>query len=369
MIKLIVLSAVVMFLALFHEYFSKIDNSIGQYIYKEKFFFIIIAVIMIFFSGLRITYNDTATYILSYNALAASFENIDWKLGSNPGFQIVNIILKSLGASSQTFLLFYSAVTVGLYLWFIRKYSVNFIMSLFIFIAGGMYAFSFAAVKQCVAIAIALLGVDKALKKKWVSFVFWILLASTFHTYALMFLVTPFIIFKPWTKKTYILLAAGTLFGFSFRLLIGRILTIVSLMGESYDMNSIALGDGVNLFRLAVAWAPIALAFLARKQIKKCDDDRQNLILNFSMLNAILMFTACFGTAFYIARLANYFGIFQVLVIPALLKYYDSGSRKFLKASIYIGFAGFAVYAYGINRAFDIMYTRVSLIDYLSGLF
>lgn len=371
MFKLIPIAAITMVLAMLYEYYSVYDHECFKYEYKNTSFYVMIVILLVCFSGLRLTYNDTATYVTGYDSLVVSdnmFSNINWTLGENPGFQVVNLILKAFGASSQSFLMFYSVVTVGLYLWFIRKYSDNFFMSLFVFLAGGVYLFSFAAIKQSVAVAIALLGVDKAIERKWGTFVIWIFIAATFHTYALMFLIIPFIMFKPWTKRTYLLLSGGLIFGVAFQLLLGRVLTLASLLGENYD-ETVLVGEGVNFFRLAVVCAPIALSFLARKQIREYADDAENLILNLSMLNAVLMFVARFGTAFYLTRLANYFAIFQVITIPYLLKYFNLYSTKIVKIIIYIGFLGFAFYAYGINRAFDSMYTSISVFEYLKSLF
>lgn len=364
--------AVCMILAMAYEFNSYFDASLNVYIKKNKILVISLAIVMICFSGVRVTYNDTATYVRSYNELIVSndiFSGISWALGDNPGFQVVNVILKWFGFSSQSFLMIYSIVTIGLYVWFVYKYSRFFAMSIFILLTGGLYLFSFAAIKQCVAIAISLLGIDQGLKKNWIKFVFWILIAATFHTYALMFLIVPFIMFKPWNIRTYILILAGGLSGIAFQSLLGKVLSVTSLLGENYEASALLEGEGVNIFRLAVVWAPIILSFLVRNQIRESEDEASNLFLNLSIVNAMFMFVARFGTAFYITRLANYFSIFQVITIPWLLRFFTKQSQICLMIIIYIGFSGFAYYAYGINRAFDVMYTSIPLWDYIRTLF
>lgn len=371
MLKLLPIFLICMALAYISDRNSIYDNNNQVYVRKEKILFFILVIIMICFAGLRVRYNDTATYIASYQKLKISgniLKDIDWRIGSNPGFQFGNLLMKAIGLSSNSFIMIYSIITEGLFLWFIRKYSNNFTLSILVFFTGGLYLFSFAALKQCVAIAIALIGVDRAINKKWLQYIIWVLIATLFHTYALMFLVVPFIMFVPWTKKTYYMLVLFAAAGISFQLLIGRILDVTSLLGEDYDPNSF-VGEGVNIFRLLVAWAPIILAFMARKHIKMSDDKSAHLILNLSMINAEIMLVARFGTAFYLARVAYYFSIFQVITIPWLLKFYTQESQKFIKIFIIIGFLGFAYYAYGMNRSFDVMYDSISIWEYLNNIF
>lgn len=50
-----------------------------------------------FLAGLRVRYNDTATYISAYENLDISgniLSNISWNIGDNPAFNLINLILK-----------------------------------------------------------------------------------------------------------------------------------------------------------------------------------------------------------------------------------------------------------------------------------
>ena len=98
-----------------HIDFNKFGDKI--YRHKEKIFFFLMAVVAIVFVGLRTSYNDTLTYINMYESLEAGISNIaslDFSLGENPGFWIVNIILKTLGFSAQSYIMFYAVITLFL---------------------------------------------------------------------------------------------------------------------------------------------------------------------------------------------------------------------------------------------------------------
>ena len=351
-----------------HIDFNKFGDKI--YRHKEKIFFFLMAVVVIVFVGLRTSYNDTETYRYSYELMPTGMGNIlnlDLSLGSNPGFNILNTILKTIGFSTQDFLMIYAVVTVGIYFWFVRKYSDNIWLSVFLFFTMGCYTFTMAAIKQCVAVAFCLVGIDRLLREKKISFVFWILLASTFHPYSLMYLIASFLMFKPWTNKTYILLAVFGLIGLGIQPLLGTVVDITTMLGEEYDAATFT-GEGINIFRLAVVWVPVIVSFFVRKYLREANTKKENLILNLTILNAEIMFIGLFGTANYFGRLANYFLIFQALCLPHLFNGFTTGSKRIITFLCVFCFLLYFYYANVINQHFDSQFNYVSFISYLSAL-
>ena len=132
--KLVPIFLICIAVAFFSDRFSRKNERLTGYIYKEKFIWIIAVIAMVLFAGLRIQYNDTGTYLAMYEATNADFDfsDIVWTFGGNFGFAIVNILLKSLGFSKSGYLMVYSIVTYGIYVWFIHKYSTDFLMSIFL---------------------------------------------------------------------------------------------------------------------------------------------------------------------------------------------------------------------------------------------
>ena len=351
-----------------HIDFNKFGDKI--YRHKEKIFFFLMAVVVIVFVGLRTSYNDTETYRYSYELMPTGMGNIlnlDLSLGSNPGFNILNTILKTIGFSTQDFLMIYAVVTVGIYFWFVRKYSDNIWLSVFLFFTMGCYTFTMAAIKQCVAVAFCLVGIDRLLREKKISFVFWILLASTFHPYSLMYLIAPFLMFKPWTNKTYILLAVFGLIGLGIQPLLGTVVDITTMLGEEYDAATFT-GEGINIFRLAVVWVPVIVSFFVRKYLREANAKKDNLILNLTILNAEIMFIGLFGTANYFGRLANYFLIFQALCLPHLFNGFTTRSKKIITIICVICFLLYFYYANVINQYFDNGFYSISFLSYIRGV-
>lgn len=375
MTELIPVVIVSMILAVLSHGKSIYSYALERYKTKDALFYMIMAVIMILFVGLRTRYNDTFAYRHAYELMETT-GNIadaikDLSIGDNPGFEYVNSLMRHNGVSTQSFLMIYAIVTNGIYLWFLRKHTNNIWQTVFLFIVLGSFTFTLAAVKQCVAVAFCLLAVDQALKKHYVRFLAWVFIATLFHPYALMFLIVPFMMFRPWSMWTYLSLAVFGLAGVLMEALIGSIVDITSMFGEGYDIESLT-GEGVNPFRLAVCAVPLVLSFMARRRIAHMDEKQEKtffLFTNLSMLNAEIMFVALFGTANYFARLANYFLIFQTLSIPWLFQFFEKRSRALLVCVAVVCYCLYFIYANNFNQNFDFEYNSISLMEYLLSLF
>ena len=341
------------------------------YLRKDKMFYSIMAVMMAVFVGLRVSYNDTYAYRHAYELFekgSSVFKGIDWSIGSNPGFNVLNRVLKNIGFETQDFLMFYALITVCIYIWFVRKYSENMWLSMFFFMTMGCYTFTMAAIKQTVAVAFCLIATDKAIEKKWISFIFWVLLAATFHPYSLMYLIVPLLDFGTWTIKSYLMISIFGVVGIGLDSVLGTLVDVTTMFGEEYDVASFSEA-GVNIFRVAVVWVPVILSFLAKKYTGVSENRANNVVMNLAILNAEIMFVGLFGTANYFARLANYFLIFQTIALPMMFKFYNRKSKRLLIFGAITGYTLYFIYAEGINfGGFDGLFRRITLLEYIQSL-
>ena len=369
--KLLPVSIFAIFMAVLSHQRSGYDPINGVYRHKERLFYAALSVALIALAGLRTFYNDTTTYLVGYEQLREfpeRYQNLDrLKLGDNPGFIFAQGILLRLNASNQTFLMIFAIFTVGTTLWFYHKYSCNLWLSILMFLSIAGYTFHMAAIKQCTAMAFCLIATDRAINKKYIMFVVYVLLGSLFHPYALMYLIVPFLFFRPWSKATLFMIAIFAAVGFGMESLIGTLLNVTDMLGENYNATSF-IGEGVNPFRLLVVSVPVFVAFFVKDQIGEKEEKDQYLLVNLAMLNAEIMFVALFGTANYFARLANYFIPFQALAIPWLLKFFDRRGRKSMMFLTVLGYSLYFIYSQAIHESFDSCYYGITLWDYLSEL-
>ena len=241
-------------------------------------------------------------------------------------------------------------------------------LSIFYFFTMGVYTFTFAALKQTAAVAFLVIATDRAIQGKNIKFLVWVIAAELFHPYAFVYLIVPFMFFKPWSRKTWWLLLGTIIVAFGLQNFLGSILEVTYSLGANYNADSF-MGEGVNLFRVMVVWVPVVISFLGRDLYSE-DDRIENLFINLSMVCAMIMFIGLFGTANYFARLANYFLIFQTLSLPGLFRVFKRGNRSVVIALSIICFLAYFYYESGILRGgFDSQYGFLTISEYFIQLF
>ena len=339
-----------------------------QKMHRQFLFSIAIFILLAGFAGLRKWYNDTETYRYAYEAMncfPAYWKTVKFDLGSNFGFGIVNAWLKTRDIISQDFLMFWAVIVVGLHLLFLHKYAIDYPMSIFLLFVTGTFTFMCAAIKQTAAVAICLLAIHLFLKRKYIAYVLFVLLAATIHPYALMFLLAPAFTYRPWTKKTYIFVITFIVTGIALQPLMGTLISITTMIGEEYTVAEFS-GEGVNIFRVFVSNTPLLLSYVYRKQLFSDSSREENLFMNLSMLNGAIMFVGLFGTANYFARLANYFLVFQLLSLPWILSKLHGKDRKIITIAMVVCYFAYFYYANAINLSFDENFHSYTLREYLT---
>lgn len=351
-----------------HAYLGSPSRSLAKQ--KISVIFIIMTAILGGYLGLRTSYNDTYTYIIAYERVRPFpqfWSSFDYSLSADPGFNLCNGIMKTIGISTQSWLMIYALVTVGLYLHFIRKHRNYLMQNIYLFFCVGAYMFAGAAIKQSIATAICLCGLSFALENKWIKYCLIVFIGMTFHAYAAVFFLVPFLMFKPWSKKTVALIIGTVIIAFSLRTLFGTIVEITASIGEGYSIASFS-GEGVNIFRVLVCNAPTLLAVFFHEEIFDKTDKKENLFFNMSMINGCIMFIGMFGTANYFARLANFFVMAQSITLPCIVEKLSGKNRQLIKNVMFIGYLGYFYYSMNVVYGTFSM-SHITLWQYLQQLF
>ena len=79
-----------------------------------------------------------------------------------------------------------SAFTQLSFLWFIKRYSTNFLFGVFLYFTLGTFGVTMAAMKQVLAMAVLFLSFPYYEQKKWIRFYLLVFVAMLIHTYAIM---------------------------------------------------------------------------------------------------------------------------------------------------------------------------------------
>lgn len=312
--------------------------------------FITLAITMILYAGLRSSVNDTANYARGFEQASPSISGLDWSLGNNPLFLIYEAVLKRfITSSSSMFFLITSFFVLLSYLLFIKKYSVNFGLSIYLYIAFTLYAFTMAAMKQTISIAISIWAIPLILNKKYFRALLLIAIATLFHTFVFLFLIA-FVMYKSiWDKRAIIIIISTIIVGIFFSLFVGQALDFTqSIGGNAYISEDFESGTGTNVLRIIVYLVPSILSFIYRKKLRAVNDPFLNISVNLSLIAACFMVLAGLGGANLTGRLAGYFDIFICFSLPATLKYGIESKQKrdLITAGVLIAFAIFYYYYY-----------------------
>ena len=139
-------------------------------VYKDPFF-IALVVMLVLFTGLRTSYNDTYNYIRGFENFAPLAEFVEdpenLNIFKNPLFYLMICVIKLISSNPQHLVFITSLYTQICFLTFFKKYSKHFTKSIFIFVTLGTFAFTMAAMKQVFAMATLTIAFRFLEKKKW----------------------------------------------------------------------------------------------------------------------------------------------------------------------------------------------------------
>lgn len=320
--------------------------------------------IAVFVCGLRIRYNDTGTYIQGFlsSPRIDGIKLSELTLGDCPGFLYLQAAVRSITDNAHLFIMLCAALSVAPVLIFLKRYSNNFFLSMFLYITAGQFLFSLAAIKQAIAIAIAIWAIPLYHKKKYLAAVLLLLLAALFHPYVLLYLALPLLTGKPWGINTlFIVLVIGGVAVF-FQPSMQVMLGFAESLGDDFSDESVT-GTGVNVFRVLVyAMTPLlSLIFLDR--VREREDRYQHTFINIAILCFGIMFLALFGTANLIARVALYLSFSLALSLPYIFGRLEKKSGMALSGIAMILYLGYYLYA---NR--DIIYEQITLAEFFEKL-
>ncbi|TXD97486.1 EpsG family protein [Psychrobacter frigidicola] len=159
--------------------------TLEQKVLNRKSFWLPLIVLALF-AGIRSYYvgTDSPGYVRSFiNPL--DIGEFKFRDDVEVGYQLLQYSILSL--TRNYFWLFFitGLIVVYCYLKMIKKYSVNYLLSVFLFITLGTYIFFFNGLRQGLAMAIFVLATPYLLEKRIIPYVLISLLASLFHVSAL----------------------------------------------------------------------------------------------------------------------------------------------------------------------------------------
>jgi transmembrane protein EpsG len=278
--------------------------------------------IIILFIGLRSGIADTPTYIFIYNHLPNSIFNVNIEeFTRDKGFYILSIIFKQfISKDFHLWLLFIAVISGFSVMKTLYKYSSNFGLSVFLFIATCQFTWMLNGMRQFIAVA-CLFGVFNWIveKKTW-RFMIVVLFFTTIHGSAIMMIPAYFIVRqKPWSKNILIPIVFAFLIGVGMATFPGLFSRLLENTQYSGYMDNISISSGSKVYRALIAAIPSIIAIIARRKIAKSNHKIINILINLSLLNLVSLIIATFTSGIFVGRIGIYFELYNLLLLPWLI--------------------------------------------------
>ncbi|CAM3893019.1 EpsG family protein [Alkalicoccus chagannorensis] len=298
---------------------------------------------MILVSGFRTNIGDTYVYSNIYER--DTFTWGDLPEMQDEGFVVLQMFLQQFSHDAQLMIFASALITLSLIGFVLYRYSPLFELSLFVFIASGMFLVSMNGIRQYLAASIVFASVHFIMKGKFLGYAGCVLLASTFHQSALILLPVYFIVRREaWSWSTMGLLALGVLGVIGYQQLSEVLFEAMSetQYGEYSEFNE----GGANAMRVAVSAAPLLLAFIGRKQLKALYP-KSDYLVNLALLSIVFMLISTQNWIF--ARFAIYFDLFNLILIAWVVKIFSWRDQPLIYFAIVVLYAGFFWYEYSMT--------------------
>lgn len=323
--------------------------------------------------GLRTAYNDTGAYIEGFRNAAKLSEffsdSENYSLLNNPLFNLYTSAIRTATDNYHIYFMLAAIFVVILMVSFF--YSISgydtYALTVFTYLALGTYFFSLAAMKQTIAMAVLCHSVLALRDKKYLKFSVLVFIAGLLHTYAWFFFILLLLTGKPWSLRTFAVVAVTAFVMVTFNNSISRILEYADAIGKGASEELVFSGEGMNMLRVAVYGIVPVISLVFRRILVPQMERKHYIMLHMSIISFMFMLLASIDGANMFGRMARYFEVGTIYMFPWIIRHLFEKSSQKAVVPVYMGaFAVFAAYQY---TNFDSWYSGITLIEFLRSLF
>lgn len=229
---------------------------------------------------------------------------------------------------------------------FIKENIEDYILGFLAFNSLGLFSFFMQGIRQSIAICICLLAINCCKERKLVKFLIMVLLATSFHASAALFIVAYFIYGLKLNYKTISVAVALIMLAPYILRLITNLANL--LMNEAYVGGSTETTYGGTM--TMVMYIIIIIYCLLLHNGKSNEKEQEYVNFSFNLFMFIVG-TAFFATRFFyisiFERASYYFSLFSIPALEYTKTRYDERSKRIIQIAFIIVFAALAIYKAG----------------------
>lgn len=289
-----------------------------------------LAIPLIYLAGTRVNYllnfGDTSAYLAGFNESSTSVIavlNSVTDETKDAGFLVLTAILKKvLGERDVIYFTIIAAVCLMCVMYTYKKYSCNFIISSFLFIASADYLqWTFNGIRQFIPASILFACVGLIIKKKYVPLLVIILILSTIHATAVLMIPMIFIAQGKALNKRTMLFAVVVILSIAF---LDQFTDLITNLMEntqySGEVDQYLSTEGTSVQRILVYSFPAVLAIIFKKWIDETNNPVINLAANMSFVTALSYILSGFTSGMFLGRIPIYFSMYNYILLPWIVE-------------------------------------------------
>lgn len=286
------------------------------------FWSILVALILIFVSGLRKGIGDTPFYKHSYILLAQNPSS--FKMEGDFALNLISLFLINFTSDPQILIFVCAIITNLLNVIMFNKYRTYLELQVYIYITSGYYFVTMNGIRQCVAAALLFACTSLIIKGKFIPYCICVLITSTFHQSALALIAIYFVVREEAWSKRMIQFMVVALVGIICYQVISPLI-FKALADTTYGQYGSSTEGGSSLMRTIVNAVPVVLAYLKRKELAD-NWPIKDVFVNMSIINLIFVALGMFNWIFN--RFTLYLQLYNFVLIPAIIKHCCKGKEK-----------------------------------------
>ncbi|MFC3904134.1 EpsG family protein [Clostridium disporicum] len=282
----------------------------------------VVALILIFVSGLRSGIGDTYFYKHSYTILAQNPNS--FVMEGDFALNLLSLFLINFTSDPQILIFVAALITNLLNVIMFNKYRTYLELQVYIYITSGYYFVTMNGIRQCIAAALLFICTPLIIKGKFFPYCICVLLISTFHQSALALILIYFVARQEAWSKRMMQFMGIALIGIVCYQVLSPILFKV-LEDTTYGQYGSSAEGGSSLMRTIVNAVPVILAYLKRKELA-VKWPIKDVFVNMSIINLIFVALGMFNWIFN--RFTLYLQLYNFVLIPSIIKNGFKGKER-----------------------------------------
>lgn len=319
----------------------------------------ILAMPFIVWAGWRKWIGDTEMYRQTFRNLPVGLDQIMpylQKADKGRGFRFIQLVFKSfISQSDIAFFTFIAFIQIALLVWIYRKYSCDYWLSFFLFIASTDYiSWVFNGMRQFLAAVLVFACLPLIVKKRYVLAIIVIIIASQIHITALIALPFIFVINgRSWNWRTLLFIAIMILSCIYVDNVTGFITEALEETVYRGDIEILNIDDGTNIWRVLFYSVPAVMSLVFRHYLDQRNDPFMNACGNLAIVTSGFYIFSFFTSGILMGRLPIYFSLSNYILIPWILnEVFERRTKAVIEGIVILVYIFFFYYQCGPTWGF-----------------